>query len=372
VLTLTLLSVLLSLAAPCAAEERRGFGPASAWENPGAATAAEQEMFSDIPYVKDWQSRSFYFVGRLDDGLLFVINLFRWQFSFIRSWGLGVIVTDGSGKVFSYEGSLPEPDASRPAGFHFSFPDILFDGSGGQYRVRITLPGFSCDLLLNNILGPWKPGSGMVYFTEQNDFYNRYTVPSPWAQVEGQMTALGRTTQAHGQCFWDSTISATPLSRPNTPMYVFRAFSPPGAATEDSTFIDMLVSYTDPSFGPIVMPMLLVARGGAWAFTARDFSLTPDSWRTPVDPPYPYPGRYRLSASGGGYTLEGDFTALPAYHVTDIFARIPRLLRGFVSAFLRRPVIYRMLGSFDGLLRLPDGSQRALSLPGQGEYVIVK
>jgi len=368
-----LLSLSLALAWPCAAQESRIYEDSTSWDHPESVTASEGELFPNPPYSHDWQSRSFFFVGRLNNGTFFVFNLFHWSLSPLQSWGLLVLVTDESGRLYKYDGSLPAGgSATKGEGFDFRFGENIFQSHGAEHRIRIALDGFSCDLRMENLLPAWKPGDGWAIYEKSGRMYNRYGIPAPWAEVNGTMTVFGETMNAEGQCTWDSSLSVQPLNRPNSPGYYFRAFSPAGTPPGDRVFVDMLCTYTHASYGAVALPILIVARGGAWAFTTKNFSLAPDDWTLLQDPPYPYPGRIHLSAAKGGWSLEGAFVAERLYSLTDVFQRIPRIMRALASLFVKRPVLYRMIGYFKGFLVAPDGAREEISLPAHGEYVVIK
>jgi hypothetical protein len=363
----------LSFTRPGLAEDAQIFGNPSEWGPPDQVSATAAELFFVEPYPGNWQSRSFFFVGRLDNGTFFVVNPFYWHFSLFQSWGLTVLITDESGRLYSYNGSLPlrhSEMASR--GFDLWLGNNVFSMSGSETRVHIALDGFSCDLRIKNILPAWKPGDGWAYYDAGRKAYNRYAVAAPWALLSGSMTVFGESMSANGQCFLDTSYSVQPLNRPNSPIYVFRAFSKPDVPMKDRVVIDMLESFTHETYGTLPLSMLLVAKGDSWVFTARDFSLTPGDLVSLDDLPYPYPPSYRVSAEKSGYRLEGEFAATRLYHTTDVFRGIPRFMRPLVSAFVKRPVLYRMIGWFRGSLVSPDGSTEQLDMPAHGEYVVVK
>jgi hypothetical protein len=369
------LAFLLFLSLPWAgrAEGAQIFGNPSDWDAPDRVKVSAAELFSAEPYTADWLSRSFFFVGRLDNGTFFVFNPFYWQYEGFRSWGLTVLVTEPDGRLFSYNSPLPLTRGEMTAsGFDLQLGGSVFRMSGSGTYVRIQLEGFSFDLHITNILPAWKPGDGWAWYDAGKKAFSRYAVAAPWALVSGSMTVFGDSRDVDGQCFVDTNYSVQPLDRPNSPTYVFRAFSEPDVPAGDRVFIDMLSSSTNESFGSLPLSMLLVAKGGSWLFTARDFALIADDWASLEDPPFPYPRRYRISAEKSGYQLEGEFGATRLYHTTDIFHSIPRFLQPLVSLFLKRPVLYRIIGWFHGSLVSPDGSLRQLTLPAHGEYILVK
>ena len=207
------------------ADGARIFEDADAWAKPERAAVSDADLFPNPPYTHDWQSRSFFLNGRLDDGTFFVINLFHWQFSFLQSWGLQVLVTDTTGRLFSYDSGLPPEDAADPPeGFHHRFGNNLFASAGNEQRVKLDLSGFSCDLRFRNLLPAWEPGDGWAWLDTGHTAYIHYAVPSPLAVLGGSMLSFGNLRRVSGMCTWDSSLSVQPLGQANSPEYSLRAF----------------------------------------------------------------------------------------------------------------------------------------------------
>ncbi len=351
---------------PAFSDGARIFDSAAGWADPEKVTVSEADLFPNPPYVGNWQSRSFFFIGRLDDGTFFVINLFHWEFMFLHSWGILVLVTDTAGRVFQYQGSLPDEDKSDPAqGFDHRFGEDLFISSAGEHTVKVSVKGFSCDLQMHNLLPAWEPGDGWIYYDSSRTAYGHYAVPAPLATVSGTMTVFGNARSADGLCTWDSSLTVQPLGRTNSPQYSLRAFG-------DDIFIDIVEAVTDPGYGSKQIPILYAARGSTWLFTTGDFSFAPSDWTAMSQPPYPYPGVFDVNAAGRGWTLNGQFVSSRMYSVSDVFQELPPLIREIVSVFLKRPVLYRMVGEFRGTLISPQGDRQQLVIPAHAEYVVVK
>jgi hypothetical protein len=60
------------------------------------------------------------------------------------------------------------------------------------------------------------------------------------------------------------------------------------------------------------------------------------------------------------------------YQVMDVFESLPPFMRSIASVFLKRPVYFRLIGSFRGRLTMQSGEEIELDLPAAGEYVILK
>ena len=355
------------------ADGARIFEDADAWAKPERAAVSDGDLFPNPPYTHDWQSRSFFLNGRLDDGTFFVINLFHWQLSFLQSWGLQVLVTDTAGRLFSYDGSLPPEDAADPPeGFYHRFGNNLFASAGNEQRVKLELSGFSCDLRFRNLLPAWEPGDGWAWLDAGHTAYVHYAVPCPLAVLGGSMLSFGDLRRVSGMCTWDSSLTVQPLGQANSPQYSLRAFGASDQPPGDRLFIGMVESFTDAHYGGVRIPVLFVARGGSWLFATPDFTVVPSGWTEMREPPYPFPSACSLHAYGNGWTLDAEVENARMYCATDVFQEIPPVIRGFLSAFLKRPVLYRMVGELHGSLRSPEGNESALSMPAHLEYVVIR
>jgi hypothetical protein len=358
-----------SVAAPRAGAEARVFDGPWNWEHPNALRLTEDEVFPHTPYGRGWQNHSFYWMGRLDNGYLVVMNPFQWRYGALGAWGMYVIVRDPLGRVFIWDGKIEEPEAA-PRGMRVLADNARFESRPGMHHWTVDVPGFSCDFAFTNVLPAWKPGDGMARLSD--DFYFAYRLPAPWADLAGTMTVEGRTVDAAGQCFYDTTEFQVPLSRASAGSHAVRVWSAPGTPREDRWFVGILTTIPHPGFGIPDLPMLVVARGDRWVMTTKDFAFDFVETVTPEDPPYPYPVAIAVSARDPNGSLVGSFILEPPYVTTDVFARLPRVFRALASLFLSRPVIYRNLARFTGRVTEPDGRTTDLDLSGQGEFVITR
>jgi hypothetical protein len=372
IVSVALLVALAAAAAPCRlGAQARIYDGAWNWQHPNELRVTEDEMFPHTPYERDWQSRSYYWLGRLDSGHVVVLGPFQWRYGSLGAWGMYVVVRDPRGRVFSWDGKLGDgsPEVA-PGGMRVSAGNTRFESRVGVHRWTVEVPGFSCDFTFTNVLPAWKPGSGLARFDDEH--YTTYGLPAPWADLSGTMTVNGETVDAAGQCLFDTSETLLPLTRANTEIQAARVWSPPGTPRADRWFIGTLTTVSHPGYGSVKLPMLLVARGDRWLFTTMHYTSTFTEMAELDDPPYPYPSRMAVSARDQGYALEGVFTSDPPYGITDVFQRLPKVFRGIASLFVKRPVIYRNLTRFEGTLTRPDGSATRLELTGQAEFVFTR
>ena len=354
------------------AEDVRIFEHPKNWAHPGRIRLTETDLLFNDPFTKLFGSRAFHFLGRLDNGTQFVINVFRWEYAFLGGWGLSVLIVDPDGSIYICEQRIPDREVSVAEDcFSIRIGSSSFEGADGVYRVCIEQENFSCDLRVRSVLPLWQPGDGYAYLSEDRKVYMRLGVHCPWAVTSGHMVIRGRRISAAGQCYGDRSRHSYSISKMSSPTLAFRGFTPAEQEGGQRWFVSLLQYTTHPSYGTRDIPILILARDGQWAFTTKEYTLETTDLRAEGVSSLAFPHRYDLRASGNGYLLWGRFVVTDLYHLTDIFAELSPFFRSLVSLFFKRPVIFRMVGYFQGAVICPDGSVEKLYLPGQCEYSIV-
>jgi hypothetical protein len=368
-----LLALLLCTAARPGADGARIYEPGWSWDHPEQVRVPEAELLFEEPHAGGYRVRGFNFYCLLDDGTLLTVNVFRWLYGLLGGWGMAVLVAKPGEQVYAHEAQLQRAtmgSGTERLSLHFTGGSL--EGADGEYRLVLELKDFACDLRISPVLPPWMPGDGYAVLSPKGDAYTRFGVPSPWARLQGSMRLRGQWSAVTGQCYGDRTLHVYPFGKLCSPMYYFRAFSPPGTPEAQRRFLSMVVYETHPSFSERRLSMLLAAEQDRWLFTTRYFRAAPEAFRQGANSPFPCPSELHLLASKEGYRLEGAFLAGKPYHVTDVFQRLPPFFRALAGLFLKRPVVFRLGGVFQGRLTRPDGTVEVLRLPGLGEYSIVK
>jgi hypothetical protein len=367
-----LILALLVRVFPAGAEDVRIFEDLRSWNHPEQVRLTEEDLLFNDPFTRLFGSRAFHFLGRLDNGTQFVINVFRWEYAFLGGWGMSVLVVDPGGETYVSEKRIPDRKvAVAEDRFSVRIGSSSFEGADGRYRIRIEMEGFSCDLQVRSILPLWQPGDGYVFLTKNRDVYMRLGVHCPWGLTTGYMVVRGRRISASGQCYGDRSRHSYAISKLSSPTLAFRGFSPADDTGAERWFLSVLQYTTHRSYGSRVIPTLILVREGRWALTTKEYTLETTDLRTERSCFPAFPHSYVLSASGNGYTLQGRFVVTDLYHLTDIFGSLSPFFRSLVSLFFKHPVIFRTVGYFEGSVICPDGKVEKLHLPGQCEYSIV-
>jgi hypothetical protein len=131
-------------------------------------------------------------------------------------------------------------------------------------------------------------------------------------------------------------------------------------------------SATHRAYGSRREATLLLARSGEWLMATPEYDFRAEETRREAGAPFAFPHRFRVRAEQNGRTLEGQFEVSRLFYIHDILERLPPFFRSIAEALIRRPIIFRLKGTFSGTLEEPDGSRVSLELPGQGEYQLMR
>jgi hypothetical protein len=339
------------------------------WDHPDSVEVSEEELLVPLPDSAYYRARTYAFHGRLNDGHVFVIDLFQWSYALVGTWGLIVEVAEPGKELYYYEGRIP-PDRVSAASDRFSirFGDSSLEGAEGSSRVRLELEGFSCDLRLRDLVAPWKPGNGYAYFTSSKEAYLHFLLAPPVALLSGWMRVGEELMDADGLCSGSRSITVLPLGRMSSDYYGFQLFEAGDARSADTWFLALHHYQGSDEGKPLPVPLLVLNRGGRWLLTSRSYTLTPQGFKQQPGFSYPYPSRMEIEAESNGYSLKGHFICTEVLRCQDVTESLPSLVGGILSLFGKRPIIFRMSGVFSGTLRLPDGSLEPLILHGLGSY----
>ncbi len=350
------------------------FDPEESWEHPGQVRLEPDELRFVERKARTFRSETVYFTGLLNDGWTFTISFSAWNYSVFSGWGVFAVLADpdGTGHWFQKE---VRKSAVRVGteGLSIRFDEGSIEGSPPEYRIRLRdIQGLTCDLRVRSRLGPWKPGNGYAWLSGERDVYTHFRVPVPWGEVRGTLELPGERLDVEGECYGDQSTLVAPPSRLSSPVCALRAFSPPGTPAGEHWFLGLYEAISHPEYGGRRQPMLLLADTSGWRLTTRRFTLRPSDFLKSDAAPYEFPTRYRLSVEDQGYRLEGEYTLDSVYNVTDILRSLPPFLRGIADALIKRPVIFRGVGGFEGELTEPGGAVRPIRLEGPIEYMIIR
>ena len=352
------------------AEETRIYHHQYNWKYPESVSPSTEDLLFPDPHTSHFYSKCFYYTGLLSNGYLYIIHLFHWKYGILDGWGIMTLVTDFEGNYYIYEGRIKNEDLQESRGaFSIRFNGSRFENSGDESSIYLKLEGFLLNIRLYNILPPWIPGDGYAYLAAGKDIYMRKAVPTPLARTQGFLVLGDKLFSASGWCYGDRSLTVMPLNRITFTSYAFRTFSEQQQG-EDPWVLALLHYAPEDERSDLQIPMLLLARGNKWILTTKEYSITPELLAFDPDSPYPYPQRIHLRARGEENTLEGDFICDKLIYVSDIFQKLPPLFRSILSFFVKRPIIFRMAGHFEGTLAWPDGSVTNIRLSGQGDYSI--
>jgi hypothetical protein len=355
------------------AEGIRIYEPACCWEYPELVSASKDSLLFADPVTGHFSSRSFYYTGLSSDGYVYIINIFRWRYGWFDGWGLAIVVSDFDGNCFVHEGRISERDLTESKeALSIRFGSNLLENMGDTSRILLNADKFRCDLTILSILPPWTPGDGYAILAGDKGIYMRKAVPVPLAETSGTMYIENKAISAKGWCYGDRSLTVMPPGKAYFTGCAFRVFSQQFSDDEGPWILALLDYASVGKQEGLQIPMLLMAHGREWILTSKDYQITYEDLVRDAYKSFSYPSRIHLSAWSRGYFLEGDFLRDRLVYTSDIFEKLPGLLRAIASVFLKRPILFRMVGHFEGSLVKPDGTVQSLRLAGQGDYFTVR
>ncbi len=150
---LLLLCCLASL--PARAQQVQFFDNPDAWDHPERALA-DSAPIQDSEGGSGFRNLTYFYTGRLNDGMAFTCILFRWLFGPFGGWRLFVLVNEPDSTPHLYQHSIVERSLKEAADrFLVRFPEGFFAEEQQGQRIRLDLPGFSCRLRLRGLLPSW-------------------------------------------------------------------------------------------------------------------------------------------------------------------------------------------------------------------------
>jgi hypothetical protein len=373
-LTVGILLLLFLAAVPGTAQT--GMGGNKVWGSAEDSVPGSPPFFYDLPYQGQFYSFTSYYTGTLKtlEGLgesyFFTLLVYQWRLGPLQGWGIFLLLEGPEGKVRIYEERMPDRKADLGRDhFRIELPGGLLENRNGEHYVRLDLQGFACELRLSRLLPPWRPGTGIVQLTPDGESFFGLAVAFPATVAVGWLELEERRIWVRGIVYGDRSLSVTPLNRQNSPLLGLRAFGE--GCPRNQMLLAVLRATSHPEYGARDMPMLFLGEGEKWIMSSQSFSLQFLRMVQPEDSVFEYPGLLLLVSEADGYRLEGLFR-LHLIWLTDIFQELPGFLRAVAEAFLQRPVIFRLAGSFRGTLTGPNGLRRELSFRCQGDYLIIR
>ena len=343
------------------------------WDHPEEVTITEEELSFTREEFEHVRNQSVFVMARFDNGWVLMMSFFGIKAGIVNNWGIYVGVSDPEGNGYFYKYKIRNRDIQFSEDrLYVTDGDNIVRGGEGFYNFTIDIEGFSCNLTYLNILPEWKPGDGLDYYDEEKTAFDKRAVICPWANVQGEMTVNGNTMDVAGEGFAEKQLTVNPFTKLNPLTYTLRLFSPPDVQDDERWHLGLLENYTHEDYGYDRLPRLNLAKGDDWIFTSRNYTVEAYDFRSHPSVPYKYPARIKISCTENGYTLEGTYSSTHLFNITDIIGELPKFLQNFVLLFMDRPVYYRCIGEFYGIVTFPSGEREFIRLLGPYEYIIVK
>ena len=342
------------------------------WENPkDSRVLSENVAFSSTKY-KSAKNESIYIMGYFNDGWVLMFNLFHMDTMFFDRWGMYALVGKPDGTTYWKTNTPKAKNILFEERYLRYFDGVnLVEDFGGSFRLTCNFDGFSCDLVFDKHLPPWKPGTGRENYTEDGVCFQYKAVFAPWTDLHGTIEVDGLELDIEGFGYGEKTLFINPLTKFQPYLHALRVYTPYETPREESYHIGILHATLNKAYGNRELPRLVVANGDTWLFTTREYTFEPTRTEKLDEVSYKYGTAFSLFAEKDGYTLNGIVEERVFVHFTDIFENLPLWVKNFLIVFFKRPVYFRFIADFTGTITGPDGVVTPLEMSGPYEYVVV-
>lgn len=325
---------------------------------------------ADYPVTK---TDNVYHLVYFNDGRLFLTAFFHAEDTLFNRWGVYALVAEPDGTTHWYTHEIDGKDVEyREDYLYVSDGKNTVEGGGGVYSVRYYFDDFACNLFFTNVIPEWKSGDGIHYLSKKKNHFEERILTSPWSSVSGYIKFDDKKIDVTGQGYGEKSLSVVPFHKIGPLQYTFRLYSPNSEPWEDRWHISLLDIMAHNDYGSTRYSRLLCAHANELLFSTGDYTVTMDDFDSIEGIPYEYPRTMRLNAISTNYSLRGTYKVDKMYSYTDVMEEVPPIVRGLLLLFIDRPVYFRSLGHFRGILKKPNGETEFLELYGPAEYIIVR
>lgn len=322
------------------------------WSNPNRG--APENIFAFQKLTAPFENQTSLWVALFDDGSYFYGYIFNYKFAVIEKWGATGVLIDPDGKRYSGTIEIP-PDGLKYSNksIDFSSKEARMSGRWPEYKFGINAENFVVDLNYKAIVPSFVPGGGATYYDARKKIFLKNFSHCPWAEVSGTIKIGGKIRTVRGQGYADRDHANQIFTKQIKELYTFRAWPQSvdrGCSVSFSEYIG------GPQYNGLCALWLTVMKKGEIVLAARDFKLTTSDYKKDAATGYDYPTRWTIEAQSGAASFSGSFGKSKLIDVLDVMNEIPAPLRPIARRFFTRPVFYRVMGEFEGVLK--TGSER--------------
>lgn len=339
------------------------------WSHPTANVP--EEAFEWKPDKYSFETSTLFMLEKMDSGGWLIVYFFKFRIPVAQKWGLIVTHVEPDGKRHFFKAEIPENEIeTRPGSAYIRLGKNVFEGSAPNYRASLDVGGLKADLKFSNKVPTWRPGSGVMYYTEDESVFNEIGVMLPMSRVTGKLVYDGVTIDTAGWGYGDRAFTNLNYFKQNEMIYAVRGF--PKKNDRAKHTMSMLEYKTNKAYGSIRIPWIIIMSEDGYLVATKDFQMKPADFRVDKNTGYSYPWQIEMTGRDGDCSFRLVSRADRLDEVLDVIEEFPPYLRPLAKKFFSRPVFYRFSGKVTGEIVKSDGSKIPLDLEGYSEVTFIQ
>jgi len=214
------------------------------------------------------------------------------------------------------------------------------EDTGNGYHLFMDMKDLGIDVIIRNVVPPWKAGTGVLWSDPQTGEETGWIVSVPRGSAQGTLTFDGKTTEVEGSAYHDHNYGNCPMEAIFSGWCWGRLFDP--AYT-------LIYGWVMPREDgrPVVSPLML-AKGPDIVLSTDMMILTVEEFRVDEKYGFDLPMRLKLECNGPGVKVDCQL-------FTETVVESLELPRG--KSFYH---YYRFLAKYEGRFNV-DGKEEIVS-----------
>lgn len=298
-----------------------------------------------------------FLIGFFDEGFEMFSTIFVFKYGPLLRYGYYSFLYENSTKKTWFASGECDEKARKLShdSLNIECGDIIkFNGKWPNWTYKLNAREFQADLKFTAMIPSFDVGK--CYYSPDKSVFIDTKVFNPRGKISGTLTTDGKVRNVGGNSYGDHNLMNTPPLKQGPFMLALRIFpdnkTPPG----EQLYINVSSGKLHEKFGGGYDKYIFVARGSEIVGFTRNLDVQQVKVATHAESGYKYVQQASVKANGSNFNVTGMFTVDRVIESMDIYKFLPVWARRIAEKFWNRPIYFRFLGTFEGIVEL-DGKK---------------
>ncbi|GEM_PF-1335696 len=299
-----------------------------------------------------------FLVGFFDQGIEIFTTIFAFKYGPIKKFGYySFLNEDSTGKKWFIKGECKSDyrDVSKTS-LDINCGNTSFSGKWPEWKLVINEKEFQAELTYRATVPTFDVGR--CFYTPDRKIHLDCFVFVPRGRVWGTVTTDGKVRKVSGQAYGDHSHQNLPPTRQGPFYYAVRVFPDPKTPDDEKLHLNFSNQALHKAYGGGADKFSFVVSDREVIGFTRNIDIKPLEVFEDPETGYKYVRRVKITAMGENFTVNGLFAVDDVIEIFDIYQWLPPWARKIAEKFWKRPVYFRFLGKFNGVLDIDGNTVR--------------